>query len=152
MTVLAILSGLFGCGNKPKYKGQHSVSEITRISMSCSHMDYNYGYSFQLFREGNQWMFDAHCCTDNFEKETEFYSKQVSSTDIDTLFEILERNNTISYIETYKKPKKLLKFQVMDETVYGFCLSFSDGSSYNTDSAGSAISELQEFFYSLAEK
>ena len=78
-----------------------------------------------------------------------FENREVSSNDMDALFEILEQSNSIAYVENYKKPKKFPFFEVMDETTYGFCLTFSDGSQYVTLDYQK---ELEEYFYRLAEQ
>ena len=65
-------------------------------------------------------------------------------------YKAAEKNETVKFAETYKKPKKI--FEVLDETMYGLCLTFDDGSRYNADSIGSAMQELESFFYRLAEE
>ena len=49
MGLLALLSGLFGCQKTPK-PAQHIISEISAVSIACAHMDYSYGYYFQIHR------------------------------------------------------------------------------------------------------
>ncbi len=132
-------------------KAHHDISDIITVSMYCGHMDRSYSYAFSLTKDKEKWLFEAECFIKDHQVETAFSDRPVSDEDIKELFEILESNETIAYAETYKKPKKL-PFEVMDETIYGFCLIFSDGSRYDTDSAGSAINELEVFFYRLAEK
>ncbi len=144
--LLATLAGLFGCTKTPK-PPKHKISDISSVSISCSHMDRCYGYYFWVRRDGDVWLFDATCFTNDHEVETVFENREVSSEDIDELSKILERNGSISYAENYKKPKKL-PFEVMDETIYTFCLAFSDGSKYNTNDPQK---ELEQFFYRLAE-
>lgn len=63
----------------------------------------------------------------------------------------MENHDTITYAETYNKPVNF-PFEVMDETIYSFCLSLSDGSQYSADSAGPGKGELEDFFYCPAEK
>lgn len=143
--ILAALTGLFGCSRS--LKPQHTISEISAVSISCGHMDRSYGYFFLIHRENEKWLFDTVCFTHDHENETIFENREVSGKDMDTLFEILERSDSIAYAENYKKPKKL-PFEVMDETTYSFCLTFSDGSRYVTCDWQK---ELEEFFYCLAE-
>ena len=146
MGLLAIFAWLFGCNKTPK-PAQHELSEISGVSLSCGHMDRSYSYSFWLHLEEDTWLFDAECFTHDFEEETVFEGREVSSEDMDALFEILERNDRIAYAENYQKPSDSI-FEVMDETTYGFCLTFSDGSQYVTYDAQD---ELRQFFYRLAE-
>ena len=148
MGLLAIFAGLFGCNKTPK-PAQHELSEISGVSLSCGHMDRSYGYFFWVHREQDKWLFNAECFTYDHEVETVFENREVRSNDMDALFEILEQSNSIAYVENYKKPKKLPFFEVMDETTYGFCLTFSDGSQYVTLDYQK---ELEEYFYRLAEQ
>lgn len=145
--ILAVLSGLFGCNKEPK-PAQHAMSEISAVSIACGHMDYSYGYYFWIHREQDKWLFDTRCFTHDHEVETEFENREVSSDDMDALFEILKRNDSITYAENYKKPIDS-PFETMDKTTYNFCLNFSDGSQYTTCEWQK---ELEEFFYRLAEK
>lgn len=50
---------------------------------------------------------------------------------MDVLFEILERSDSITCAQNYKKSKDS-PFEIMNETTYSFCLTFSDGSRYLT--------------------
>ena len=144
--LLSALAGLFGCGKAQR----HEVSQIVSVSISCCHMDYSYGYHFLLRKENGVWLFDAECFTDDFQTQTVFADKTVGDDKITELFDIIEKNETVKFAETYKKPKKI--FKVLDETMYGLCLTFDDGSRYNADSIGSAMQELESFFYRLAEE
>lgn len=147
MAVLSIICGLFGCQKAPK-PAEHKLDEITSVSISCGHMDRSNGYSFWAHKEENGWFLDAECFTHNYETETVFENYEIVGEDIDTLLEILNQSNSIAYVENYKKPKKL-SFQVSDETIYSFCLAFSDGNQYVTCDVQS---DLEEYFYRLAEK
>ena len=148
VALLAALTGLFGCRKDPEKENHHELSEISAVSISCSHMDRRYGYFFWLHREDGKWLFDAECFTHDHEEETVFENREVSDHEVEALFEILESNDLVTYAENYKKPKKL-PFKIMDETIYGFCLTFSDGSQYSTCDIQT---ELEKFFYRLAEE
>lgn len=151
-SLLAVRVCLSGGGRVPDSgRHDHEVSDLTVISMSCGHMDYSCSYSFALTLNEGKWFFDAECFTHQFKTETAFSGREVKSADIERLYDILERNGSIAYAETYRKPEKQ-PFEVMDGTMYGFCLAFSDGSRYIADSAGTARRELEDFFYRLAEK
>lgn len=141
------LTALFGCVRAPK-TAKHNVSDITDVSISCNHMDYSYGYYFRIYHEQEKWLFDAECFTYDHSCQTSFESREVSNDDMDMLFEILKQNDSITYAENYKQPKKS-PFIILDETTYSFCLTFSDGEQYLTRDPKN---ELEEFFYRLAEK
>lgn len=142
--LLSVLAGLFGCGKAQ----HHEVSQLVSVSISCCHMDRRFGYSFFLRKENGVWLFDADCFTDDFETQTVFEDKTVGDDKITELFDIIEKNETVKFAETYKEPKKL--FEALDESTYSLCLTFDDGSKYNTDSIGSAMQELERYFYTLA--
>ena len=146
MSLLAFLAGLFGCTKAPA----HETSQLRAISISCGAMNYSYCYSFSLYRQEDQWLLEAECFTQEHEAETKISGKAVESGEIDTLLDILERNGTIEYAETYKEPEKT--YQVMDETVYSLSLTFEDDARYSIGSIGTARPELEAFFYRLAEE
>lgn len=145
MRLVAMLAGLFGCRKEPK-PASHTIEEISAVSISCSHMDHSYGYSFWLRREENRWLFDASCFTHDYEEETVFENREADAGNIAALLGILDQRDSIAYAENYKKPRRS-PFFVLDETTYVFCLTFSDGSRYVTYDPQN---ELEEFFYRLA--
>lgn len=147
MGLLAVMAGLFGCNKAPK-PAQHTISEISAVSISCGHMDYSFHYYFWIHKEQGKWLFDAECFTHNKEEETVFENREVSGEAMDELFEILERRDSITYAENYIKPKGS-PFVVLDGTTYGFCMTFSDGKQYVTCDCQK---ELEEYFYRLAEQ
>ena len=151
MCLLAIMSNLFGCTKSPDKSKHHEPSDLTVISISCCHMDFSYGYSFTLSKESGVWRFNAECFTHEHEQQTNFENRAVSDEDIAEMLDIIERNGTIQYAENFKKPKKPL-FEVMDQTTYSLYIRFSDGSDYNADLTSRHDSELENYFYRLAEK
>lgn len=145
--VLSVLCGLCGCKKEPK-PAQHEVSDITTVSLFCSHMDFNYCYSFCVYKEDDVWLFDANCFTNDFTDQTEFESRKILDEDVEVMLDIIEQNGIIVYAENYVKPEDS-DYMIMDETKYSFGLRFSDGNSYMTSSAQG---KLEDLFYSLAEK
>lgn len=91
---------------------------------------------------------NGDCFTQEHTVEAVFENRPVSQADVDALFEILERNDSIAYAWQYKEPKRP-RYEIMDETTYVFCLTFSDGSQY---SIPEVQEELETFFYDLAEQ
>ena len=146
MGLLALLTGLFGCGKSPQNE-KHTLSDISAVSIACTHMDRTYGYYFRAHKDQDKWLFDADCFTHDRRVETSFENAALSDEETDALFEILERNDVITYAENYKKPKPSPLF-ALDETTYSFVLTFSDK---NQSVTGDCQTELEEFFYRLAE-
>lgn len=145
--LLAVFTGLFGCNKGPK-PTQHDLSEISAVSISCGHMDRSYGYAFRIHRDQDKWLFNAECFTHDHEVETVFENRDINGEEVDAMFEILKKNDSITYAENYKKPKDS-PFVILDETTYGFCLTFSDGKQAVTIDRQR---ELEEFFYRIAEE
>lgn len=145
-----LLPGVSGCRKEPEKTPQHELSEIITLSMICSHMDYSYSYAFMLTREGDEWLLDAECCTQDDQEKTVISGRAISSEDVEVMYDLLENHDMIAYVESYEEPEES-PFEILDETTYSFCLSFSDGSSYVTNSFGDAREELEDFFYRLAE-
>lgn len=146
MAVLSMLCGLCGCKKEPK-PAQHQLSDVTSVSISLGNMDRRYGYYFLVHKEDGVWLFDAECFTHEREVETALENREVSSEYIDELFRILEQTDSIAYAENYKAPIRL-PIKAMDESSCSFCLTFSDGTKCVTEDTQS---ELEEFFYRLAE-
>ncbi|MDD6203697.1 MAG: hypothetical protein PUC05_01685 [Firmicutes bacterium] len=146
MGLFAVLSGLFGCSKaKP---ARHTVSEISVVSVYCGHMDHSCSYCFSVRREQDRWLLDADCFTHGHNTETELEKCEVGNEDIDALFEIIQSSNLIAHAENYKKPRKS-RIVVLDETTFGFSLTFTDGSQYMTDDCQP---ELRKYFYAIAER
>lgn len=145
--VLSMLCGLCGCKKEPK-PAQHTLSDITSVSIFSGNMDRRYSYFFRIHKEEDKWLFDTECFTHDREEETAFENREIGSEYVDELLDILEKNDSIAYAENYKAPKSFPVFEAADESSCGFSLTFTDGSKYATEDTQS---ELEEFFYRLAE-
>ncbi len=145
---LGIGGGLAGC-ETPAQSAVHTVNELTAVSISYGSMDRSVSYSFALYESGEEWLFDAECFTDSYEVETSIVECVVSEEEKVALLDIIVKNDSIVYAESYKAGSGGVG---SDTEAYGFCLTFSDGSQYPTGGAGTAQSELEAFFYDLAEK
>lgn len=144
---LSLFFGLSGC-KKTAVSANHTLSDLTAISISSGNTDRRYGYSFWVHKEDQDWLLNAACFLPEQETETILENHELSSQDIEAIFDILEQNESIAYVENCKQQKKSL-FSVMDESTYGFCLTFSDGTqslSYDQQH------DLEGFFYRLAER
>lgn len=148
LLTLGIGGGLAGC-ETPTQSAVHTVNELTAVSISYGSMDRSVSYSFALYESGEEWLFDAECFTDSYETETSIVECVVSEEEKVALLDIIVKNDSIVYAESYKAGSGGVG---SDTEAYGFCLTFSDGSQYPTGGAGTAQSELEAFFYDLAEK
>lgn len=144
MTALSLLTGLLGCKKAPKY----SDNDIVSVSATCGHMDYSYAYSFYIVKSDENWLFSASCAFDTENPRIEFEDCPISSKDADKLLQIIEAQNDIEALISYKKP--LMTVHVSDETTYYSVISFSDK---ETVSAPKKLSDKAiEYFYQLANK
>ncbi len=142
MALLTTLTSLFGCNTSQK---KHGLSDITCVSVACGHMDRTMGYSFSAYKEDDAWYLDSQCFTRNYSTESVLKKCKLGEDEATELLGILEKNNSISYVKTYKKPKKL---SASDGESYSFVLTFSDGEQYAADTRQD---ELEAFFYRLTE-
>ncbi len=110
-------------------------------------MDQSYGYSFFVHKEEGNLLFDAECFVHDHKAEVALENQKLSFDEAEELMRLLEQNGSIAYAENYRKPKRL-PLQAADETIYSFCLAFSDGDQYVTDERQK---DIEEFFYRLAE-
>lgn len=137
---------LWGCApNAPTVT--HSAADITAIAVSCGEIDRSQSYSFWLHNEGEAWLLDASCFTQQKEVETELKDCAINDEEKNAVFAILEQNDSIAFVENYaqKQPVK----NVADGSSYSFALTFTDGTQYVADKQQA---ELEAFFYDLTEK
>lgn len=145
--MVSLLCGLFGCRRAPK-PPQHTLSELTGISLSCGHMDLSCSYTFFAHKAQDGWLLDADCFTHDYTAKTVLEGCMLTDEDATALLEILQQRDKIAYAENYKANNKH-PFSVADETTYRFCLTFADEKQYATDDRQA---DLEEYFYRLAQK
>lgn len=146
MSILSF-SSLFGCTEELP-SAVHSVSQLRAVAISCSEMDQSYSYSFVLHNADDVWLLDASCFTQQNEVETELADCVISEEEINAVFDILEQDDSIAFIENYVAKQKNNK-SAMDGSTYGFTMTFSDGIQLSADKRQS---NLESFLYSLTEK
>lgn len=144
MLMLTLLGSLFGCGGAPA--AAHTLQQINGVSASCGESDRTHSYSFFVRLEGDKWLFDAECFTDGFENEACIRNAVLTDGEVNELFELLDKNDCIAFVENYKKP---LKVFASDAAAYSFCMTFSDGKQY---AVPKRQAEAEQYFYRLADK
>lgn len=144
VSILSFICGFTGCKKTP----DHTADDIRVVSVSCSHMDFCFGYSFSLTLSENGALLSAECFTDRESERVEIEDIPISKEDADGLIDIIRDGDLISKLKANKKPKRI--FQVLDETVYSSYIEFSDGEHISASMLAS--SELTDRFYGLAEK
>lgn len=144
MFMLTLLGSLFGCGGAPA--AAHTLQELKSLSVSCSEADRTHSYTFFVRLDGDRWLFDADCFVCDFETEACIKNAVLADGDIDELFEVLDKNDCIAFVENFKKPFKVF---APDASTYGFCMTFCDGLQYD---ASKRQAETERYFYRLADK
>lgn len=147
MALLPLIFGLTACQKKAE-RPKHQLFEITSVSISSAHINQLNSYSFFAHKEKNNWFFDAEYFANGSEIQTQIKNQELSSEETEKLFNILSQNGSIAYCENYKNSRKLFS-DAVDEDVYAFCLSFSDGKQFLTKDRQK---DLELYFYHLSEK
>lgn len=151
MAILSILVGLFGCKESPNKTPKYKSGDINSISISCGHIDQYYCYSFVLSKSEGKWIFSAECYLNNevgASSGLKIQSCTVTTSDVDKLLEIIDKQNVISSMEKYKVSK--VKLFVRDETVYHTAMSFANGDNLQVDTL--ICKDIESYFYNLADK
>lgn len=149
MGIISCILSLCGCTKKP-VKPQ---SELTSISISQSHMDSTFCYSFGIRKEKDSYLFDADCIIVDYDNneygEVNFTDKVISQEEFEEFTRIDEKYNFISL----KKPKreKKSKFFALDETTTYFTVKYG-GDAFSLYPNGECFEAVNELFFQLAEK
>lgn len=148
MGVLACVLSLFGCNRNPiKPKG-----ELTSISISQSHMDSTYCYSFWARVENNSYLLDAECFIVDYDnndfEEINLTDTQITQEDFRHFSEFDKEYGFCSNIKTERKNNK---FFILDETATGFSVKYGEDS-FNIETNGECFEAVNELFFQLAEK
>lgn len=127
---------------------RHTTDDISSVSISCGHMCRSCGYSFWVHAEGSTLLFDADCFIHQQEIPAVLASIAISGGEFETLLDLIRADQLIQYAEQYKQPPRS-PIVILDDTTYGFCLTFKDGTSLLTRDRQE---KLETYFYALAEK
>lgn len=108
MSILSFICGLTGCKKTP----DHTADDIRVVSVSCSHMDFCFGYSFSLTLSENGALLSAECFTDRESERVEIEDIPISKEDADGLIDIIrvdacEQRIDGSFLRTCRKIRSL---------------------------------------------
>lgn len=148
MGIVSCVLSLFGCNRNPiKPEG-----ELTSISISQSHMDSTYCYSFWARVENNSYLLDAECFIVDYDnndfEEINLTDTQITQEDFRRFSELDKEYGFCSNIKTERKNNK---FFILDETVTGFSVKYGEDS-FNIETNGECFEAVNELFFQLAEK
>lgn len=148
MLILSCALSLFGCTKNP----ERPEGELTSISISQSHMDSTYCYSFWARVENNSYLLDAECFIVDYDnndfEEINLTDTQITQEDFRYFSELDKEYGFCSNIKTERKNNK---FFILDETVTGFSVKYGEDS-FNIETNGECFNAVNELFFQLAEK
>ena len=148
MGILACVFSLFGCS----HKAVRPDGELTSISISQSHMDSTYCYSFWARVENNSYLLDAECFIVDYDnndcEEINLTDTQITQEDFRRFSEL---DKEYGFCSNIKKERKNNKFFILDETVTGFSVKYGEDS-FNIETNGECFEAVNELFFQLAEK
>lgn len=127
------------------------ASTITRIFFSCSHMNMNECFTFNVKRKADDiklssWYFPKDAAFMQVELEGQIISEE----DFDIIKDFLKGSKFLSVpINTEKKDDELL---VSDKTVYSFEVSFENGLEIKRDGIGELNEPLRQMFVEMSDK
>lgn len=136
-----------GCSIKP---ADNKTCGIKGISISQSHMNFGYCYSFYLREDDGKVIFDAEVRFEEEPYQVILESCEVDSSYMRRLEEIDKTHNISACVNGYKK--KPLPFQIMDKTVKTTTVYFKDGTDKSADTNSAYEQELYSFFEEIALK
>ena len=149
MGILACVCSLFGCSHHPV----RSDGELTSISISQSHMDRTYCYSFCAREENNAYLLDADCMIVDYDNdeytEINFSETAISEEDFQQFAELDKKYDFFSLLKPNKEKKSI--FFALDETITSFQVKYGD-ESLSLNTSGDCYTEARKYFFALAEK
>ena len=149
MGILSCILSLFGCTQKPA----RPVGELTSISISQSHMDSTYCYSFCARVENNSCLLDAECFIvdyDNNEcEEINLTDTPISEEDFNKFSALDKQYDFYSHLKPVEKEKS--KIFVCDETITSFYVRYGEAG-FGVKTSGEPYEAVNQCFFELAQK
>lgn len=148
MAIISCVLSLFGCTQNPVKPDR----ELTSISISQSHMDRTYCYSFGAYKKNDTYTLNARCMLekgDNDYEDVELENISITKEEFKQFEELDKKYDFFSL----RKPNKIEKniFFVVDETITNFSVSYGD-ESFSLYTSGDCYNEVHDCFVALAEK
>ncbi len=144
MSLLSLISGLFGCGGNKKC----SAEEIVSLSTSYYGMERDPVYSFALLKGDNGWFFSASCRVgEQKEHYTSFSCFPISTDEAEKLISLVSEEREITRLRRHLDMARL--FHIPDAPTRITAVTFSDG---NRIEKNTALGEkTMDYLYSLAD-
>ena len=145
VSVLSLLSGLFGCGGNKKY----TVDDIVFIHTVYYGMESNPVYSFTMRKEEDNWVFSAKCLVgNNKEHYASFASFPITDEDTQGFLRVIREDGEIERLFKYRNPIRI--FHIPDAPVRSFGMTFSDGNSVDKETRPG--NRALDYLYALADR
>lgn len=145
MSVLLLISGLFGCSGKKKY----TADDIVLIHTAYYGMEKNPVYSFALQKEEDNWFFSADCLVGNQKEHyTSFGCFPITAEDAEGLLQIICDDGEIERLCRHRNPIRF--FHISDVPVRSFGMTFSDGNSVEKETM--IGDRALDYLYTLADR
>ena len=148
MAIISCVLSLFGCTQNPVKPD----SELTSISISQSHMDRTYCYSFGAYKKNDTYTLNARCMIekgDNDYEDVELENISITKEEFKQFEELDKKYDFFSLRKQNKIEKNI--FFVVDETITNFSVSYGD-ESFSLYTSGDCYNEVHDCFVALAEK
>ena len=148
MGILFCVLSLFGC-TKNSVKPDN---ELTSVSISQSHMDRTYCYSFDIQKKNDTYTLNACCMLekgDNDYKDVELENVSITEEEYKEFEEFDKKYDFLSLLKPNKKKKNI--FFALDETITNFSVSYGD-ESFSLYTGGDCYNEACQYFFALAKK
>lgn len=146
--IIAYTLSLFGCANNPAKPD----GELTSISISQSHMDSTYCYSFDVQKKGETYTLNASCVLrkgDNDYEDVELENVSITEDEFAQFEELDKKYDFFSLRKPNKKEEN--RYFILDETITNYSVSYGD-ESFSLYTSGDCYNEVYDCFVALAEK
>ena len=152
MSVVLVVSVLFGCGGSRKYTDDDIISFHTSYYGMAS----NPVYAFALRKQDENWLFSASC---NLKSQEDYYTSfssfPIPTEEAEEILEIIREEGEIERLRKYRNPIRI--FHIADAPTHSSGMTFTDKNSIDKetglcDRTIDCLSDLADRHYEAAEK
>lgn len=151
MSAMSILFSFFGCSGKAKSPSRPN-EQLSSVSISQSHMDRTYCYSFWAREQNGSYLLDAECLIVDYDNND---CKEINLTDTaiteEEFQQFAELDSKYDFSGHIKARRKKNIFFACDETITNFFVKYGE-EGLNVETNGECFKAVNELFFQLAEK
>lgn len=152
MGIMSFGASLFGCSEKPKTT-ERPTEKLSSISISQSHMDRTYCYSFLARQENDSYLLNAECLIVDYDnndcEEINLTDTPISEEDFSRFSALDSQYDFYSHLKPVKNEKS--EIFVCDETVTNFYVKYGEVA-FSVYPSGELYRAVNEYFFELAQK